>query len=150
MRAKTSGVSAFIVARPAVDVIGLVVEPYFNSAAEAEHAGQTLLRDVKHAHQLCSDEFIGSAHTDVTPSENTSKRPVVVLEAGWPNTGTDNGHALANENEQRIAIEEMITARLANTGARVPVSLYSFENELWREPGDLEVETAFGVQKLYR
>lgn len=142
----------------AVDVIGLVVEPFFNSAAEAEDAGNWLVRDVKYAHQLCSDAFIGSAHTSFDPSDeqganipvdSTSKRPVIVLEAGWPNQGKDNGHALASENEQRIAIEEMITARLPFTGSRIPISLYSYDNELWREPGDFEVETAFGVRALY-
>lgn len=141
-----------------VDVIGLVIEPYFNKAGEAESAGQNLIRDVQHASRLCSDAFIGSAHSEYTIHSDSdhnesingmSKRPVVVLEAGWPSHGEDNGYALASENEQRIAIEEMVNARHEPTGSRIPVVLYSYEDEVWRDPGSLKVETAFGVQRFY-
>ncbi|ANB15570.1 Scw11p [Sugiyamaella lignohabitans] len=146
-----------------VDVIGLVVQPYFNSAIDASEAGSLVSRDVRFAKHLCSDKFIGSAHTrpsnpdsvnhpfsELADNQSTTHiPPVAVLEAGWPSSGEPNGQAIASPEHQKIAFEELLTARDLETNERIPVSLYTFQDELWRDPGPLSVETSFGISNQY-
>ncbi|CAN6645929.1 hypothetical protein TRVA0_021S01398 [Trichomonascus vanleenenianus] len=130
-----------------VDVIGLVVQPFFDSRVLADQAGQVVSRDVKFANYVCSDEFIGRAHfnrhsDDESPGEDS--KPVVVLEAGWPHDGEDNGNAVATPEAQQEAIESILDARFGEKA--IPAVIYSFFDEQWRNPGRLGVETSFGLK----
>jgi exo-beta-1,3-glucanase (GH17 family) len=143
-----------------VDAIGLVVEPYFNSAVDSTTVGALVSRDVRFAKYLCSDDFIGSAHAKKKQREHESSHsiggssklkvpPVVVLEAGWPSSGQTNGHAYASVEHQTSAVEELINSKDIDTNERVPVVIYSYQDELWRDPGELSVERSFGISQLY-
>lgn len=149
----------------AVDVIGITVHPYFNSAVRASEAGKLVQRDIKFVDYLCSDNFIGagrhgqfSTANDVDGKRLSSASPsglkpntkrIMVLEAGWPNAGADNGVAQPGVAAQQMALDSILEhARLPDTGAPVDVTLYTFENEYWREPGELKVETNFGISHL--
>ncbi|KAF5110402.1 hypothetical protein DV454_004839 [Geotrichum candidum] len=142
----------------AVDVIGITVHPYFNSAVSAADAGKVVQRDIKFVDYLCSESFIGAGRTDgkIAPASAATSgtlkpntKRISVLEAGWPSAGADNGVAKPGDAEQLTALTGIIDyARVPETGAPVDVALYTFENERWREPGVLKVETNFGVAHL--
>lgn len=158
-----------------VDVIGLTVQPFFNSAISPDDAGALLQRDVKLAHYLCSDAFLGSsslaptaAPTDFAAATGTAAsagagkaggagKEVVVLEAGWPSAGQANGEAMPGRDEQYHALRSILSARdplaTASSGSEkgeLKTVLYAFEDEKWREPGVLSVETHFGVEWLFQ
>lgn len=82
------------------------------------------------------------------PPQDTDKE-LVVMEAGWPSQGLENGEAVPGVEEQLVAISSILKARNPRTGKAVPVALYTFEDEMWREPGLLSVETHFGVSRLF-
>jgi exo-beta-1,3-glucanase (GH17 family) len=139
----------------AVDVIGITVHPYFNSAISAADAGKLVQRDIKFVDYLCSESFIGAGRTGgkmgpkSTPSFKPNTKRISVLEAGWPSAGADNGVAQPGAEAQLTALTSILDyARMPDTGAPVDVALYTFENEQWREPGVLKVETNFGVAHL--
>ncbi|KAF5098683.1 hypothetical protein D0Z00_001936 [Geotrichum galactomycetum] len=138
----------------AVDVIGITVHPYFNSAVSAADAGKLVQRDIKFVDYLCSESFIGAGRNGgKMPESNMALKPntkrISVLEAGWPSAGADNGVAQPGAAEQLTALTSILDyARVPDTGAPVDVTLYTFENEQWREPGALKVETNFGVAHL--
>lgn len=139
-----------------VDVIGLVVEPYFNTGISASQSGAALERDVAFASYVCSDEFIGAAHSPQTRStlesdNNTTQLPIIVLEAGWPSESElgnqDDGRA--SEQEQRTAINSLVRSYDGQSKRRIPVVLYEYEHGLWRDPGELSVEQYFGISEQY-
>ncbi|KAF5103735.1 hypothetical protein D0Z03_000071 [Geotrichum reessii] len=149
----------------AVDVIGITVHPYFNSAVRAFEAGKLVQRDIKFVDYLCSDSFIGAGRNGQFSTANVvdgkrlssastsglkpNTKRIMVLEAGWPNAGADNGVAQPGVAAQQMALESILEhARLPDTGAPVDVAFYTFENEHWREPGELKVETNFGISHL--
>lgn len=146
-----------------VDVIGLTVQPFFNSAIAPESAGSLVQRDLKFAQYLCSDKFIGSVRDSAEDESfainnharstsavaSSSSQPIVILEAGWPSQGLENGEAAPGIEEQQAAISSILTARNPRSGEHVDIALYTFEDELWREPGVLSVETHFGVSQLF-
>lgn len=143
----------------AVDVVGLIVQPFFNSAMAPEDAGQLVQRDLKFVRYLCSDQFIGTAFgqpspaasdsTSSTTTTTTMTKDVAVLEAGWPSSGQANGEAVPGLDEQYTAVSSILAARDPATGQPIQLALYTFEDELWREPGFLSVETHFGVSRLF-
>lgn len=152
-----------------VDTIGLAVRPFHHGAVAGAPSPDTtssssssgspagaralLERDTKFARYVCSDQFLGAAaHAASSASaralhvDAASAPRVVVLEAGWPAGGAADG---ASPPAQRAALAAMLRARDPYTRHRVPVTFYSWEDEAWREPGELGVETRFGVRHLY-
>lgn len=145
----------------AVDSIGLISQPYFNSAMEAANSAALVQRDVRFAKYICSDGFIGSAHRDQEDGEeihssqerrkfSAPELPITVLEAGWPSSGLANGNAVASQEEQLAAVEELIMARDLETNAFISVNIHSYHNEYWRDAGSLNVESSFGISHLYQ
>lgn len=146
----------------AVDVIGLAIMPFFNAAIAPDSAGELVQRDIRFARFLCSPEFIGARHGSSSLFEHSSNyntvdyngnsidvnsftKEINVLEAGWPSQGLANGEAVAGVAEQVDALNAVMAGAKDPRGQRVSVTLYSYENERWREPGELKVETEFGV-----
>lgn len=148
----------------AVDSIGLISQPYFNSAMEAANSAALVQRDVRFAKYICSEKFIGSAHRDqgdddiVAEMHSSQERrksssaaiPITVLEAGWPSSGVANGNAVASQEEQLAAVEELIMARDLETNKFITVNIHSYHNEYWRDSGSLDVESSFGISHLYQ
>uniref|UniRef100_A0A060T304 ARAD1A12364p n=1 Tax=Blastobotrys adeninivorans TaxID=409370 RepID=A0A060T304_BLAAD len=142
----------------AVDVVGLVVQPYF-SAVGSYDAGTLLRRDVEWAEYLCSDNFVGGKHRTTDYEQdyyNGNEYPfgsgspdVAVLEAGWPRGGQRNEDAIPGTREQLEAVTTMVNVKDPQSGKRVPVVLYSYDDELAVDAGELGVETSFGVRSLY-
>lgn len=138
----------------AVDAVGLVAQPFFNSLVEPQDVATLVQRDVQFAGFLCSDDFIARAHSDSAFDEaqlgsNSAPKQILVLEAGWPSAGDTNGHAVPSVENQREAVDELISMVDLATSERLPVAIYSFENEPWRDPGLFDVEVSFGVKHLY-
>lgn len=137
----------------AVDVVSLIVHPYYNSALNPEDSGRLISRDVRFTRYLCSDDFIGRAHRQDIPIEqidsSSDSPPVIVLEAGWPSDGLNNGYAIPGTKNQRIALDAMVNARDSHSDNRIPVCVYSYFDEQWRDPGELNAEQSFGINHLY-
>lgn len=89
------------------------------------------------------------ADRDSEAAAQDDDKELIVMEAGWPSEGLENGEAVPGAEEQLVAISSILKARNPRTGKVVPVALYTFEDETWREPGSLSVETHFGVSRLF-
>lgn len=161
----------------AIDVVGLVVQPFFNSALPASSAGSLVERDIKFARYLCSKQFIAANNhpsqlqefnknqekNKKQSSENLHVRfddhtpKAIVLQAGWPTSSElhdnedegANGAAVASLEAQEEAIESILAAVDPYSWEPAQVSLYAWDNEEWRDPGELGVERRFGVKRLF-
>lgn len=144
-----------------VDVIGLVVQPFFNGAVSFPTAGKLVERDTKFARYLCSDQFIGVGNSNRDSSKtpknsgvveiDDKKSPeVVILEAGWPTQGKPLADSSRpGKAEQKEAVISLMNAKDPFTLKKIPVALYSWNDEEWREPGEMGVETHFGIRSLF-
>ena len=65
-------------------------------------------------------------------------KKVVNLECGWPNGGSPNGAAIPGSSEQNAALMSII-----KEAGNITV-LFSFSNDLWKEPGPFGVENKWG------
>lgn len=137
----------------AVDLVGLIVHPYFNDALLPDQAGRLISRDTRFARYLCSDDFIGRAHRQdkmlIEDIDTSSPIPVIVLEAGWPSDGVSNGNAVPGESQQQAALNSIISAKDTLSSNIIPSIIYSFTNEDWHDPGEFDAEHYFGIQHLF-
>ncbi|RMY47710.1 hypothetical protein D0865_08512 [Hortaea werneckii] len=111
---------------PAVDVIAANIHPFFNTAIFASKAG----------------EFVSSQLEDLADACNGEKE-AYNLETGWPSSGLANGLAVPGFSDQKTAIESIMGAAGSKS------ALFSFENDDWKEPGDLDVEQYWGCANLF-
>ncbi|KAI7226724.1 hypothetical protein KC330_g8702 [Hortaea werneckii] len=111
---------------PAVDVIAANIHPFFNTAIFASKAG----------------EFVSSQLEDLADACNGEKE-AYNLETGWPSSGLANGLAIPGFSDQKTAIESIMGAAGSKS------ALFSFENDDWKEPGDLDVEQYWGCANLF-
>lgn len=165
-----------------IDVIGLIVQPYYTNSTSPLSAGKLLERDTKFARYLCSDQFIGAAHSDrkqgndhrkinqnVVEINDEANPMVVVLEAGWPRnannankveiTKVSKTEMKDSESEefspetmqQREALSSIVHARDPYTNKRIPVALYSWDDEVWRhnDNSDKTKHLQFGVRDQF-
>lgn len=112
---------------PHLHILTSSAQPYLESTTKARDTGRYMVHHLKQLAESCGDS-----------------RDAYVLEAGWPRKGKPNGLAVAGQREQRIAIQEML--RVA--GSRIALS--TFEDELWREPGQLSAEQFWGCGHVFR
>jgi exo-beta-1,3-glucanase (GH17 family) len=61
-----------------------------------------------------------------------------ISEIGWPSAGNANGKAVAGPAEQKEAMKKIMD----KVGAES--CLFSFKDDPWKHPGDLNVEQHFG------
>ncbi|KAF8245886.1 glycoside hydrolase [Wilcoxina mikolae CBS 423.85] len=110
---------------PAMDFVGVNIQPYFDGGVDAAHAGEFLASQLKLAEDCCGG------------------KTGYVLEAGWPSGGSPNGKAVASPANQAEAIKEYETA------APGRISYFTYRNDLWKEPGNLGIEDKFGCGQVF-
>ncbi|KAJ6041383.1 uncharacterized protein N7446_010729 [Penicillium canescens] len=108
-----------------VDLVGANIHPYFNPTVEAAKAGKFVVSQIDELSRICMGQ------------------KVINLETGWPNAGVANGAAVPGEDKQVTAI--MAIAKAA--GARCV--FFSYSNDLWKSPGDFNVEQHWGCADVF-
>lgn len=111
---------------PVLDVLAANIHPFFNPAVSASSAGTFVADALVELSTLCGDT-----------------REAYNLETGWPHGGLANGEAVPGTEEQRMAIEAI---RGLAGGKSV---FFSFVDDLWKHPGDLNVEQSWGCSQLF-
>lgn len=112
---------------PVIDVPASNIHPFFSAAISAPNAGAYVKDALDVLDQICDEP----------------KAPAVNLETGWPSRGRRNGDAIPGEVEQTQAI----TAIVKEAGARS--TIIGWGDDVWRDPGELGVETAWGCENLF-
>lgn len=107
-----------------MDVVGINIHPYFNPEVTPENAGTFLSGQLKIVEDLCG-------------------KTGYVLEAGWPSSGQANGKAVPSIENQAIAIKSIETAEPGR------VVIFTYRNDLWKQPGAFGVEQNFGCAQLF-
>ena len=110
---------------PAMDFVGVNVQPYFDGGVTADQAGQFLANQLKLAEDVCHG------------------KDGYVLEAGWPSSGSPHGRAIASPDNQRKAVTSYETAAPGH------VSYFTYRNDMWKEPGSLGIENHFGCGQVF-
>ncbi|KAI9053673.1 hypothetical protein LZ554_002627 [Drepanopeziza brunnea f. sp. 'monogermtubi'] len=105
---------------PAVDVVGCNIHPFFNPEVDAGSAGEFTASQLKIVDEIC-------------PGKSG-----VNLETGWPSSGSCNGKACPGVSEQATAIKGISAA----CGGRSV--MFSYVNDLWKEPGAFNCEQSWG------
>lgn len=111
---------------PVVDVLASNIHPFFNPSVTASSAGAFVADALTELETLCGDT-----------------RAAYNLETGWPHGGKANGEAVPGMEEQRLAIE----AIRGLAGGKS--AFFSFVDDLWKHPGDLDVEQSWGCSQLF-
>ena len=110
---------------PVIDVPVANIHPFFNSSCTPDQAGAMVAANLETLKSVCG-------HKDAYN-----------LETGWPNQGQDNGQAKPSEANQRTAIESIQKA----AGDRSV--FFSFEDDMWKDPGYLGVEQHWGCHQVF-
>ncbi|KAK9238162.1 glycoside hydrolase superfamily [Lipomyces kononenkoae] len=114
---------------PAIDVVGVNVQPFFDASVKPQDAGRFVRKQIANAEAACNFEL-----------------PAVILEAGWPSAATEaNGLAVAGRQEQELAIRSIREA----TDAKGNVVYFTFVDDEWKLPGAFGVEQRFGCVDLF-
>ena len=108
-----------------VDVVGANIHPYFNDKVTATKAGDFVKGQIEILHELCGG------------------KDVVNLETGWPSSGKPNGLAIAGPLEQTLAIKSILEA----VGSKSV--FFSYQDDLWKEPGPYGIEQSWGCIKAF-
>ena len=106
-----------------IDIFTVQVHPYFTDSVSAEEAGDFAAQQLEQAAKVCPD---------------AASKGKYITEIGWPSAGKANGKAVAGEHEQKVAMKKIIEK------VGVEACLFSFQNDGWKHPGDLDVEQNFG------
>lgn len=107
----------------AIDVMASNIQSFFNSGVTAAGAGDFVKSQLAIVAEICPE---------------AGKKGCYNLESGWPSAGNVNGAAIPGVVEQKIAI----TSILETCGTQSVI--FSFQNDLWKEPGSLGVEQSWG------
>jgi len=109
-----------------LDILAANIHPFFNDATSALAAGSFVNEQMSGLQSLCG-----------------GSKKAINSETGWPNNGDSNGAAIPSTAEQLIAIESI---KAAAGGHSV---FFSFENDLWKAGGYLNVENAWGCGEAF-
>lgn len=107
-----------------VDVLGANIHPFF-AAIEPSESATFIAEQITMVEAVCSG------------------KPAVNLEVGWPTAGECNGPACPGYSEQSTAL----AATLDGVGAQSV--FFSYQNELWKSPGEFDVEQAWGCGQWF-
>ncbi|TVY36197.1 putative beta-glucosidase [Lachnellula occidentalis] len=110
---------------PVVDVTGANIHPFFNVDITADKAGVFVEAQLSIVDSIC-------------PGKSG-----INLECGWPSSGSCNGQACPGEDAQKTAISAITKAAGGKT------AMFSFANDLWKQPGDLDCEQFWGSIHLF-
>lgn len=108
----------------AIDFVGINPHSYFNTQVDAAGAGAFVAGQVELIKKVCG----------------TSN--VVVTETGYPRTGSTNGKNVPSPANQKLAIESILS-KLNNQ-----VTILSYFDDLWKNPGPYGIEQSFGIQSI--
>jgi exo-beta-1,3-glucanase (GH17 family) len=106
-----------------IDVFACQVHPYFTQSVSAEEAGDFAAQQLEQAAAVCPEAAAKGRY---------------ITEIGWPSAGQSNGKAIAGKAEQKTAMKKI----MEKVGSES--CLFSFQNDGWKEPGNLDVEQNFG------
>jgi exo-beta-1,3-glucanase (GH17 family) len=106
-----------------IDIFTVQVHPYFTQSVTAEMAGDFAAQQLEQAARVCP---------------KAAAKGKYITEIGWPKAGNANGMAVAGAAEQKVAMQKIQD----KVGAESCV--FSFQDDPWKAPGDLNVEQHFG------
>ena len=108
-----------------IDYTGANIHPYFNPEVAPSKAGDFVKGQLDLLDKIC-------------PGKKAFN-----LECGWPTDGVCNGEACPGSSEQ---IEAIVSIREKCGGKTV---FFSFENDMWKEPGDCLCEQSWGSKSCF-
>lgn len=108
----------------AIDFVGINPHSYFNSQIDASQAGTFLKGQFELVEQVCGTSNI------------------VVTETGYPYKGNANGLNVPSVENQKIAIKSIIEELNGE------VTILSYFDDLWKDPGTYGIEQSFGIQGI--
>ena len=112
---------------PVVDVVGANIHPFFNSDCDADGAGTFVKSGLVQLKDVCPG---GKEYYN--------------FETGWPSRGSsDNGAAVPGAEDQKTAVQGIVQ----EAGERSV--MFSFENDVWKEPGEFGVEQFWGCSEWF-
>lgn len=106
-----------------IDLFTVQVHPFFDQGVSAETAGDFAVKQLEQAAKVCPE---------------AAAKGKYISEIGWPKSGKTNGQAVPGKEQQKIAIKGI----LEKVGSEA--CLFSYQDDLWKAPGDLDVEQSFG------
>jgi exo-beta-1,3-glucanase (GH17 family) len=106
-----------------MDVFTVQIHPFFDANTYAADAGDFAVSQLALASAVCPE---------------AAAKGQYITEIGWPSAGDANGNAVPGKSEQKTAMKSI----LEKVGKEA--CIFSFQNDLWKEPGSLNVEQAFG------
>jgi len=106
-----------------IDVFTVQVHPYFTQSVSAEEAGDFAAQQLEQAAKVCPE---------------AASKGKYITEIGWPSAGQSNGKAVAGVEQQKTAMKKI----MEKVGSEA--CLFSYQNDGWKEPGNLDVEQNFG------
>jgi len=106
-----------------IDIFTVQVHPYFTASVTPEMAGDFAAQQLEQAAKVCPE---------------AAAKGKFISEIGWPSAGNANGKAVAGPAEQKEAMKKIMD----KVGAEA--CLFSFKDDPWKHPGDLNVEQHFG------
>jgi exo-beta-1,3-glucanase (GH17 family) len=106
-----------------IDVFAVQVHPYFTSKVHASEAGEFAKQQLEQAAKVCPDQAAKGKY---------------ITEIGWPKKGNANGEAQPGYEEQKEAIKDI----LEKVGKEA--CIFSYQDDLWKDPGTYGVEQSFG------
>ncbi|KAF2132934.1 glycoside hydrolase family 17 protein [Dothidotthia symphoricarpi CBS 119687] len=106
-----------------IDVFACQVHPYFTATISADMAGDFAASQLELAAKVCPD---------------AAKKGKYISEIGWPSAGLSNGLAIAGVDQQKVAMKKI----MEKVGSEA--TIFSFNDDPWKVPGDLGVEQHFG------
>lgn len=109
-----------------VDIVGCNIHPFFNGAVDAGSAGSFVASQLAIVDSLCPG------------------KTGINCETGWPSAGECNGSACPGASEQATAVASI---KDAVGGKSV---MFSFTNDLWKNPGAYGCEQSWGAVHLFQ
>ena len=106
-----------------IDIFTVQVHPYFTASVTPEMAGDFAAQQLEQAAKVCPE---------------AAAKGKFISEIGWPSGGNANGKAVAGPAEQKVAMKKIMD----KVGSEA--CLFSFKDDPWKHPGDLNVEQHFG------
>ncbi|KAM5356219.1 hypothetical protein ACJ41O_002865 [Fusarium nematophilum] len=108
-----------------VDVTGANIHPYFNSEVTPSSAGEFVSGQLEILSGICQGN------------------DVINLECGWPSRGNCNGSACPGDSEQAEAIKSIRESCGDKT------VFFSYEDDMWKEPGACNCEQSWGCKSSF-
>lgn len=109
-----------------IDFVGINPHSYFDGSSTAEQSGSFIMGQKAIVEGICGSKLVS------------------ITETGYPHSGNVNGNQIPSPANQAAAIKSMIEA----TGGDLTI-LTTFD-DLWKNPGDYNIEQSFGTIELYQ